>query len=111
MLTLVRVQIDERDRLGDQPVQGDEHRLMLARQREDRAVVAGVARPVKEIHAVDRFEGSRQPVNDLEPAALGHVRDGLDEHPSMLAPRLTREGANGRGADHSRSYLSKKTST
>ena len=95
VLTLVRVQIDERDRLGDQPVQGDEHRLMLARQREDRAVVAGVARPVKEIHAVDRFEGSRQPVNDLEPAALGHVRDGLDEHPSMLAPRPTREGANG----------------
>ena len=81
------VQVDQRDRLGDQPVEGREHRLMLAGQREDRAVVAGVARPIQQVHAVDRFEGGRQLVHDLEPTALGHVRDGLDEHPSMLAPR------------------------
>ena len=95
VLALVRVQVDQRDRLGDQPVEGREHRLMLAGQREDRAVVAGVARPIQQVHAVDRVEGGRQPVHDLEPTALGHVRDGLDEHPSMLAPR---PGLDDRGA-------------
>ena len=58
---------------------------MLAGQREDRAVVTGVARPIQQVHTVDRVEGGRQPVHDLKPAALTDIRDGLDEHLSMLA--------------------------
>ena len=41
-------------------------------------------------------DGLRQPVDDVEPAALGDVRDGFDQHASMLS--ALPEVADARGA-------------
>ena len=66
-------------------------RLVLAGHREHRPVVARVARPIEQEDAVARLDldGLRHPVDDVEPAALRDVRDGFDQHPTMLVRRRT----------------------
>ena len=89
MLAGVGVHVDLVDRGRDQALQGVHDRPVLAGHREDRAVVARVARPVEEVDAVAGRDRLGQPVDDVEPAALGDVRDGFDQHATMLALRRT----------------------
>ena len=85
------VHVDLVDRGRHQPLERVADRAVLAGHREHRAVVARVARPVEQVHAGTRLDRLGQPVDDLEPPALGDVRDGLDQHPSMLdAPQTCR---------------------
>ena len=60
------------------------HGTVLTGHREHRPVVAGVAGPVEQIHAVTGLDGLGEPVDDVEPATLGDVRHRFDQHPTML---------------------------
>ena len=71
----------------DEALEGVAHRPVLAGDREHRAVVAGIARPVEQGHAADRGDRLGHPVDDIEPATFGHVRDRFDQHVLMLATR------------------------
>ena len=84
MLTLVGVHVDLVDRRCKEPLERLADRGVLAGHREDRAVVAGVARAVEEGDLGDGRDRIGKPVDDVDPAALGDVRDRLDEHPLML---------------------------
>ena len=91
VLALMGVHVDLVDRSGDQALEGRRDGLVLAGDREHRAVVARVARPVEQAARRARSDGLGQPVDDVEPAALGDVRDGLDQHPLMLVRLRSRQ--------------------
>ena len=55
--------------------------------KTDRLWLASLVRSSRTAPGTDG-DGFGQPVDDVEPAAFGHVRDGLDQHPLMLATRL-----------------------
>ena len=83
---LLHVDLAEGDR--DQPLQRVGHWPGLPRQGEDAAVVGRIARPVEEVRAGHRLQRRGQPVDHLEPAALGHVGHGFDErHGAIVAHR------------------------
>ena len=50
-------------------------------------MVAGVARSIEQEDPWTGLDGFRQPVDDIEPAALGDIGDGLDQHARMLVGR------------------------
>ena len=79
MLPGLLLHVDLAQGNGDQPLQRIADRAVLAGQREDAPVVGRVAGPVEEVCAGHRFQRRGQPVDNLEPAALGDVRDGFDE--------------------------------
>ena len=73
---------------ADEPLQRVGHGGALPGEREDAPVVGGVAGAVEEVRAGHGFERRGEAVDHLEPAALGHVRDGLDErHAGIVAHR------------------------
>ena len=78
VLALVGVHVDLVDGDLDEPFEGGGHRAVLARDREDRAVVAGVARPVEQRSARGRADRVGHPVDDIESPALRDVGDGFD---------------------------------
>ena len=84
MLALVGVHVDLVDRSGDEPLQRIGDRPVLTGHREDRPVVAGVARPVEQRDAGRRADGLGEPVHDVKATSLGHVRNRLDQHGLML---------------------------
>jgi hypothetical protein len=71
--------VDLVDRRPDEPLERVADAARRPGDREDGAVVAGVTRPVEEMDAVDTRDRRRQQLDDFEAAALGDVRDGLDE--------------------------------
>ncbi len=75
VLALVGIHVDVVDGRRDEPFEPLGHGVMLAREREHRTVVAGVAGPVEQVHARDRGDGIGHPVDDVEAASLGHVGD------------------------------------
>ena len=87
VLAGVAVHVDLVDRDLDQPFEGVGDRIVFAGDGEDRPVVAGVARPVEQEDAVAGLDGARHPVDDIEASALRHVRDGFDQHLTMLVRR------------------------
>ena len=80
----VRVHVDLVDRRGHEPLERLADGVVLAGEREDGPVVARVARPVEQVDARDGRDRVGETVDDVEPTTLGDVRDGFDEHPSML---------------------------
>jgi hypothetical protein len=64
---------------GDRALKGFEHGGGLAGQRQNAAVVAGVARSVEEVGARHPLDGRGQLVDDLDPTSLAEVRDRLYE--------------------------------
>ncbi len=83
----VAVHVDLVDRDLDQPFECVGDHVVFAGDGEDGPVVAGVARPVEQEDAVAGFDGARHPVDDIETSALRHVRDGFDQHLTMLVRR------------------------
>ena len=73
--------------------------IVLAGDREDRPVVARVARPVEQEDAVARLDGLGHPVDDIETPALRHVRDGFDQHLTMLDRRRIVVGLSAHGPE------------
>ena len=84
VLAGVRVHVDVLDRLRHEPFQAGGDRAVLARDREHRAVVAGVRGAVEEEHVRRRGQGVGEALDDVEAATLGDVGHGLDEHQPML---------------------------
>ena len=83
VLALVHVHVDLVDRHRDQPLESVADRAVLAGHREDRSVVAGVARPVEQEDVRGRGDSVGQAVDHVQASALRHVRDRLDEHGSV----------------------------
>jgi hypothetical protein len=79
MLAPVVVHVDLADGRGDELLKCGGDGPGRARDREDGAVVAGVARPVEQVDAWHGRHGGREAVDDVEPAPLRHVRDGFDQ--------------------------------
>ncbi len=89
--------VDLVDRRGDEQLQGVPHGTVLARQREHRAIVACVARPIEQVDAGDGLDGRGHPVDDVDSSTFGDVRDGLDQHSEMLARATAARGSAPRG--------------
>ena len=102
VLAGVAVHVDLVDRDLDEPLERVGDRIVLAGHREDRAVVAGVARPVEQEDALALLDGIRHPVDDIEAAALRYVRDGLDQHLTMLVRRRSVRGLSAHGRRNGR---------
>ena len=79
VLALVLLHVDLVDGRPDEPLQRVADRAGRSGEGEHRAVVARIARPVEEVDAGDAGDGRASQLDDLESAALGDVRDGLDE--------------------------------
>ena len=97
MLAGVAVHVDLVDRDLDQPLERVGDRIVLAGDREHRPVVAGVARPVEQEDALAGLDRARHPVDDIEAAALRDVRDGFDQHLTMLVRRRSVRGLSAHG--------------
>jgi hypothetical protein len=61
--------------------------------------MAGVTGSIEQVDTADRLDGGRHPINDVPPATLGNVRDGLDEHPEMLVRATARRWVAARRRD------------
>ena len=79
VLARVLVHVDVADGGRDERLEGGRDRARRTRDREDGAVVAGVARPVEEVDAGHRRHRAREPVDDVEPTPFGDVRDRFDQ--------------------------------
>jgi hypothetical protein len=79
MLTRVLVHVDLADRARDQAFQRLGDGAGRPSKREHRAIVARIARPIEEMNAIDRADRRRQPIDDVETATLGYVRNRFDE--------------------------------
>ncbi len=86
--------VDLGDGDGHGPLQGLEDRGRLAGQRQDAAVVAGVAGAIEQEGARNALHGRDQLVDDLHPAALAEVRDRLDKlgHATSVSSRPPSRG-------------------
>ena len=79
VLASLQLHVDLADGDLDGLLHRPDHRLRLAGQGQDGAVVAGVARPVEEQSARRSGDGRGKTVDDLNPAAFGEVRHTLDQ--------------------------------
>ena len=75
----VLVHVDLSDRAVDESFERITDGAGRAGQGEDRAVVAGVARPVEEVNARHGHDRRGQALDDVEPATLRYIRDRFDE--------------------------------
>src|SRR5450759_1154434 len=89
MLPDVTLHIYLGDGHGHGPFQGLENGRRIAGDRQNAAVVAGVARPIQQVGARDGLDRRRELVDDLDAAALTEVGDRLDElrHSSSVVCR------------------------
>ncbi len=102
----MRIHVDLVDRGCDEAFQRVGDSGVVAGHREDRPVVTCVTRPVEERDLGYGCDGVGEAVDDVDPATLGDVGHGLDEHALMLpardgwdrAVRRPRASARGRRA-------------
>src|ERR1700704_355416 len=95
MLPLVRAHVDLEVGGGNEGVRGGGHRIRVAGEGEDRAVVIDVAGLIEEPNAGDVADGLRQSVDRVAAPAFADVRHTLDQprhgrsvipHPWGLSP-------------------------
>ena len=79
MLAGVLLHVDLVDGDGHRTLQGLHHRPGFARERQHTPVVAGIARPVEEVHAGRARHGGGELLDNVQPAALGEVGHGFNE--------------------------------
>src|SRR3981081_1864428 len=79
MLPLVRAHVDLEVGGGDEGVRGGGHRIRVAGEGEDRAVVIDVAGLIEEPNAGDVADGLRQSVDRVAAPAFADVRHTLDQ--------------------------------
>src|SRR5206468_4966266 len=79
MLPLVPAHVDGLVRRVDERERRALDRVGLAGEREDRAVVIGIARPIEQSYAGRCGDDPREAVDDVEPTAFTDVRNALDD--------------------------------